>query len=401
MKIIWTIFKKEWDRVIKDKRLVLTVMILPGLMIFLIYTFMGGALDQFTAEEPGTVAILNPTAGFETLYSTIAYGEDDNGDPIILFEEKAEIVTIGAAEMASYREKVDAGEWDLIIEFPAGLETSLSEDYHGTVSVYYNQNETQSSGVASRFIEYLTAYQEALSFAVHGDTSIFLVEPLGPELDQNRMIGELMAMLLPMLVVMFLFSGAMSIGPESIAGEKERGTMATLLITPVKRSQIALGKVMSLSVLSLISALSSFIGIISSLPKMIGLENVEIPYGLGEYALILVLLFSTVFVIVGIIAVVSAYAKNLKEAGTLIMPFYMVTIFVGITSMFGDGAISGWWFYLIPIYNTVQSLTAILVFDPLSSLYVLLTVLSNLFVTALLVWVLDRMFKSERIMFAK
>jgi sodium transport system permease protein len=289
----------------------------------------------------------------------------------------------------------------LIISFPADLESSLEETYHETVSVYFNQNETQSSSVASRFTDYLTTYQEILRYLVHGNTSVIAIQAGGSELDQNKMIGEMMAMLLPMLVVMFLFSGAMSIGPESIAGEKERGTMATLLITPVKRSQIALGKVMSLGILSLISAFSSFIGIISSLPKMMGLEDIDIPYDWGEYALILVLLFSTVFVIVGIIAVVSAYAKNLKEAGTLIMPIYMVTIFIGITSMFGDGAVSGWWFYLIPIYNTVQSLTAILVFDPLAGLYVLLTILSNLVVTGLLVWLLDRMFKSERIMFAK
>jgi len=73
-------------------------------------------------------------------------------------------------------------------------------------------------------------------------------------LDDTEFMGKIIASLLPMLMIMFLFSGAMSIGPESIAGEKERGTIATLLVTPVKRKEIAIGKILALSVLSLISA---------------------------------------------------------------------------------------------------------------------------------------------------
>ncbi|MFQ7035420.1 MAG: ABC transporter permease subunit [Candidatus Borkfalkia sp.] len=52
----------------------------------------------------------------------------------------------------------------------------------------------------------------------------------------------------------------MGIAPESIAGEKERGTIATLLVTPIKRSELVVGKVLSLSALSSLSAISSFIG---------------------------------------------------------------------------------------------------------------------------------------------
>lgn len=179
--------------------------------------------------------------------------------------------------------------------------------------------------------------------------------------------------------------------------------MATLLIMPVKRSEIALGKVLSLSVLALISALSSFLGIISSLPKMMGMEVSQVLsiYDFADLASMLVLLFSTVFVIVGLVAVVSAFSKSLKEAGTLIMPLYLITIVIGITSMFSEGAVSGWWFYLLPMYNTVQSLTAILLSDSLAPWYVLITVAANLAVTAGLVYLLTRMFHSEKIMFAK
>jgi sodium transport system permease protein len=390
MKNVWTIFKKEWDRVIKDKRLVFSVMILPGLMIFLIYTFMGGAMSNLYTDDPGNVAIVSPTAGFATIYDTTAY------------DEQANIITITAAEVDSYKSRIDSGDWDLLIVFPADLESNLVDGYHANVQVYYNQNESQSSSVFGRFAGYLEVYGQALSYALYDDTTVLLYEFGTLPLDESQMIGQIMSSLLPMLVVMFLFAGAMAIGPESIAGEKERGTMATLLVTPVKRSEIALGKVLSLGVLSLISAVSSFIGIVSSLPKLFGNADIDISiYGFREYALILILLFSTVFVIVGVIAVISAYAKNLKEAGTLITPVYLLTIIVGVTSMFGEGANPHWYVYFLPIYNTVQSLTAIMMYDSAVVLYIAITVVANLGYTVLLVWVLHKMFNSEKIMFAK
>lgn len=389
MKNIWTIFKKEWDRVIKDKRLVFSVMLLPGLMIFLIYSFMGSALSNFTEEEIANVAIINPVTDFETIYSSIETDETLN------------LMVIEPADIETYKDKIDQREWDLIIVFPADFETQVGTTIP-EIEIYFNPNEFQSTSVVNRFNGYLDVYRSELIEDYFGDTSVFAIIAGSTPLDENEAIGEMMSMLLPMLVIMFLFSGAMSIGPESIAGEKERGTMATLLITPVKRSEIALGKILSLGVLSLISAVSSFIGVISSLPKMLQMGDADINiYGFQEYALILLLLFSTVFVIVGIIAVISAYAKNLKEASTLIMPIYILTILVGVSSMFGEGATGVFYMYLIPIYNTVQALTAILMFDSNTSLYILITILSNLLYVVGLVFLLNKMFKSERIMFAK
>lgn len=409
MKPVWTIFKKEWDRVIKDKRLVLTVIFLPGLMIFLIYSFMGGAIGNFTAVEPGHVAIVNPSEGFAEIYLPPADPADPDGLNDYGNAEAAEIVAIDAAQVAEYEASVDAGTWDLVIVFPEDMDALVAPGYHAPVRIYFNQNEQQSSSVYARFVGYLSTYETILSLSTYGDTTVIVPEIGTLPLDENQQMGLILSSLLPMLVVMFLFSGAMSIGPESIAGEKERGTMATLLITPVKRRDIALGKVLSLGILSLLSALSSFLGILLSIGKLfaaqageeLGLSQILAIYGPMPFLLLLILLFSTVFVIVGLISVISAYARNVKEAGTLIMPLYLITIVVGVSSMFSGGAVQDWWLYLIPLFNTVQSITAILMSDPLSWLFVLLTVLSNLAVTAALVYLLTRMFESEKIMFAK
>ncbi len=391
MNNIKTIFKKEWDRVIHDRRLVFTAIILPGLLIFLIYTFMGTAIQNMTTGNDMYVAVVNPVSEFRDIYKN---AENANN---FLTEE------IDTSEIDAYKTKIDEGEWEVLLIFD---EEFSDYDYTGDkpgVSIYYNPNENLSSTAGKDMLAYLKAYQEMKISEYYSDINYFNLQAATTPVDENKIAGTLMSTLLPMLVVMFLFSGAMSIGPESIAGEKERNTIATLLITPAKRSEIALGKILSLSVLSLLSAVSSFLGIILSLPKLMQMDNsisMDI-YGFGDYALLLVLLFSTVFVIVGIISCLSAYAKNLKEAGTLIMPFYIITILVAVTSMFSDGVNENLLMYVFPIYNTVQSMVAILTFEPQAWVYVSVSVAANLVYLALFIYVLNRMFNSEKIMFTK
>ena len=197
----------------------------------------------------------------------------------------------------------------------------------------------------------------------------------------------------------------MSIGPDSIAGEKERGTIATLLVTPVKRSQIAIGKVMSLSIISLMSAISSFVGIILSLPKLLGGQIAsDVPvysiYSISDYLMLLAIIFVTVLVIVGLISVVSAYAKTIKEASTLILPFYFLSILVGISTMFSGEGNTELFIYLIPIYSSVNMIIAVLSFEVIG-IHFLLTIISSLVYVSIFIYILNRLFQSETIMFSK
>ncbi len=391
MKNVLTIFKKEWDRVTKDRRLILTVMLLPGMMIFLIYTFIGTAINNQTSGEVYSIAIINQQLDFKDLYEGV---ETDYSLNVIITDDDG---------IDYYETKIDNAEWDLLIIFDENIATYDGTGDKPIVVVYANPNESKSSYISSVFFRYLSTYQQVLSYDIFGDTTSFMITQEGPALDVNNEMGKVMATLLPMLIIMFLFSGAMSIGPESIAGEKERGTISTLLVTPVKRSEIAIGKVLSLGVLALISASSSFIGIILSLPTLFnasGQIDASI-YSVSDYLMILVLLFSTVFVIVGIISIISAYAKSLKEATSMILPIYIATVLISISSMFGDGAPAFLPMYLIPVYNSVQTLNAIFTFDANKFIYLLITVISNLVYVSILIYVLNRMFKNEKIMFNK
>ena len=411
MKNILTIFKKEIDRVFKDKRLIITLFILPGLFIFIIYSFIGGAVENRESGDIFEVAIVNPTNSFVSIFESAEkarigdiLARDDNNytieDVNQMYQDSLDVITIDDNQINDYKALIDEEDWNILIVFPEEIESYDGQSNQPMVTFYSNPKDAASA--IGRFQQYLYTYDEYLKEDLWGNTDYIAYNFESSDIPENEMIGTIMSSLLPMLVIMFLFSGAMSIGPESIAGEKERNTISTLLITPIKRSELAIGKIMSLSVLSLISAVSSFIGIILSLPKLLNIDSGSLSvFGLDQYLLILVVLFSTIFVIVGIVSIISAYARTLKEASTYIAPIYILTVIVSVSTMFSTGSTTELWMYLIPIYNAVQSLIGIMTFTDGIGLFVLITAISNTVYLFIFIYVLNRMFQSEQIMFKK
>ncbi len=403
MRNMWTIFKKEIFRVVSDARLVVMVFILPGLAIFLMYTLMGNVLqDQATAIQEHRIVLYqsNMPSSIRTQLEGLELDDDSR-------------LNIEINDASSYRaevltEKVREGDIDIVLLFDENFETAII-DYQNTdlprLKVYYNYGRQQSNFSYNQVMSVIRNYEESVRISRLEEPEyyfVFQTEFAEDTVDERQMAGQGLAMLMPMLIVIFLFAGAMSIGPDSIAGEKERNTIATLLITPTKRSEIALGKVMSLSTLALISALSSFIGIILSLPNLMMIENggdLNI-YGFGEYLAILFVLMATVLVIVGLISVISAYAKTIKEASMLIMPFYFITLIVGIVTSFGADPNQGLLVHFVPIYGAVNLLSGIFVFN-WSIVNLLVVVLSSIVYTTGFIYLLNKMFNSEKIMFQK
>ena len=119
-----------------------------------------------------------------------------------------------------------------------------------------------------------------------------------------------------------------------------------------------------------------------------------------DYAVLLIVILSTVLVMISLIAVLSALAKSVKEAGTLITPFMMVNMLLGITAMFGGGSASALYWYCIPLYNSVQCMTGVFSFT-WSPLQVVVTVAVNLLVAGGMVAVLAKLFSSEKVMFSR
>ena len=388
MKNIWTIMKKEFSRFFKDKRLVLAL-VLPGILIYLIYSFLGnGIFSKLGGTDENYVYQIytaNMPEAFQEPFSKT---------------DKIELHAISSEEANAVKDKVADKDTDLLVVFPDDFEEAYEAVKNGTsetypqVQLYYNTTRTEGSQAYALFSTLISEFQQEVN-------PYFLADPqdLATAKDTTGMIFSMIA---PMLVLMFLFSGCMAVAPESIAGEKERGTFATMLVTPVKRSHIAVGKIISLSVLSLISGLCSFLGLILSLPKLMGgMEGISASvYSAGSYLMLLGIILSSVLVIVSLISVVSALAKSVKEAANMIGPMMILVMLLGVSTMFSSGAVGSFFWYLIPLYNSARAMSGIFSFAA-SPVAVFITIGANVAAAVLLAFALAKMFDNEKIMFNK
>ncbi len=386
---IGAIIRKEFNRFFTDRRLVMTAIILPGLMIYLLYSFMGSAMsDMYSVEDDfaPTVYAVNAPASIAALAQ----------------EAGMTLTDVSPQEAEGVRAQIADKQAELLAVFPADFDAQVAAYAPGAgeapnIELYYNSTDADSSQAHAMFAALLDGYESSLvnKFDVNRGVDADLAS-------ERDTAGQIFSSMLPLLMMVFLFSGCMAVAPESIAGEKERGSIATLLVTPLGRGELAMGKVISLGCISLLSGASSFLGTMLSLPKLMGAGDVALEaaaYGAGDYAALFAVIASTVLLLTGMIAVLSAFAKTVKEASMLVMPLMIVSMLVGVTSMFGDvHAQLGW--YCIPLYNSVQCMSGVLAFSA-SAAAVGITVAVNLALAACMTLILRRLFNSESVMFSR
>ena len=388
---ILTIMKKELARFFGDKRTVAGVL-LPGVMIYVLYSFMGTAMGSVFGVEEDYV----PSIQAVRLPQSIAALADSAGMALTEGEE---------AGLPAAMDQVAGQELDLLVVFPEDFDQAVA-DYSVAsgepaphVEVYYSSVSTASQSAYMAFTGLLDSYESLLAnkFDVNAGEGVYDLATA------EESTGALFAMLMPMLLMMFLYSGCSAVAPESIAGEKERGTIATMLVTPIRRSDIAVGKILALAVITVLSGASSALGTILSLPNLMGGAAGEMDaniYGVRDYLFLAAVILSTVLLLVTLVALLSAFAKTVKEAQTYAVPLMILVMVLGITGMFGGGASQNLAVYAIPLYNSVQCIVGIFSFSLLGQA-VALTAAVNGAATLLGVFVLTRMFDSEGIIFGK
>lgn len=383
MNKIFTIVKKELKRYFTDKRTLISLF-LPGLLIFFIYTFMGNIMTSRFNGEDNHLYIVD-AINLPDTYNNIF---DDFGKNIKLRKNEK---TIDEAKELLKDESID-----LLVVFPEDFLDKISASEKPEVNVFYNTNLESSTLLYNYTLEKL--YEKSVNveivYFVNSDLNTNYDLGIHEEGDSTKMFIQMM---MPFLLVIFLFSGCMAISTEAIAGEKERGTIYTLLVTPTKRSEIAIGKILALSIVSLVSASVSFLGTILSLPKLMGTDtSIALSmYGFGSYIAIFLIILVTVILFTSVLLLISAYAKSIKEAGQLALVLMIPTMLVGVTSMLGSN--EHLWASFIPIYNSITTMSKIFGGN-IDYLGFILTVATNLLVVGIVIYLLTKMFNSEKIM---
>lgn len=386
MNNILTIIKKELRRFFTDKRMLISF-ILPGLIIYILYSVMGSFMgDAFTPSEEYTYNVIIEDMPNE--YKAIL----DNSEYEINYVESN-------SNIESIKQEIADKNIDLYITFENDFSDKLASGATPNVSIYYNSSSPESTEIYTyTYTSLLTlATNVSYNFLVNMDNN--LSYDVATSEDISAMI---ITMMLPFLLLTFLFTGCVSIATESIAGEKERGTIATLLVTPTKRSHIAIGKIIALSIAALVSATCSFLGVMLSLPKLIsvgGEAGITLDmYNFTTYVSIFGVILVTVILFTTLLSIVSTLAKTLKEASQWSSVLMIFIMMFGVSSLMGMGQIpNNPLVYLIPVYNSVQCMSAIFAMS-FNGLNFIITILANIIYISIGIYVLAKMFNSEKIM---
>lgn len=396
------ILSKELKRVFGDKKMVFSLFILPIILIAGIY----GIMFFLTGKEKSSIN--------EHVSEVYVQNMPDNFSELMAGHIDCKINIIPAGESVEpYKDGLLDGTYDLVVVFPENFYENFKNADAGSalpdIKTFYNPSENNSGEARTRFTgTYLEEYKQILLNERFGSLDyamVFSVDADNPDMivqDKDKATGKILGSIIPYLITILIFAGAMGLGVDTIAGEKERGTIANLLISPIKRVDIIMGKIVSLAIVSILSAavyVISFIGSAVVLSGMGGMgemfSGLSLNFTTVQIIQFVVLLLGLVLLYVGIIGFVSLLAKNVKEAQSFIMPVYIIVMFAGMITMYSGDVTSG--SYMIPVYNTSVAFKGIFERTITVNQYLTSTIITYAF-AGVMVWLMARAMNSEKIM---
>lgn len=381
---IFIIIKKELAKFFGNKRMLFTTVLMPGLVVFVLYSIMGSVLNSQNQDK-----VMNDT--------NICIVNLPNTIKEILEDVEITYQEVDSNEEKQIKQEIEDNQSKILVIFPEKFdEVCVAFNETASIEIYYNSSNKGSLYAYSYISNLLEEYKNTLCniFSINNEGNIY---DMASERDSA---GKELSAILPMLLIGLVFSCCLSIAAESIAGEKERGTIAALLVTPVRRNSVALGKLLSLTVIALLSGVSSYIGVILSMPCIINVEigKLLFIYDLKDYIVLLITLISIILIVISLMLIVSTISNSVKEASTSLSPFVAGAMLIGMSCLIQNEPAKRVGLYLIPVYNSVQFIYSVLV-HKVHYLHFAMMLCSNLIFTLIFVYVLARLFDNERVMF--
>ena len=392
------LFSKELLGAVRDRRTLILTVFFP--LIF--YPLIVGVMGHFTTAEQGKLDAMIPAvivvdnSGDQTFHDRVRAASSFYPHFVSDTESGLKALQNKTGQVMMAVSKASGGPG-------IGLDITL----------YYDQTDQIGVIAAARVRDFLQVYLE--------DVMRDKLDALGMDYDslsppinlkvENVATGEsmgrmILSRLLPYFMVLAILTGAMGLGAEITAGEKERGTIATLLVSQLSRTEIVLGKFLTILTVSLVSSILSAIGLLigvhffgGGLAATGAAKGVQATFSLslGAFGWMLVVLVPLAIILSALVVIVGSYARSQKEASTYLMPIYMVIVLIGLVSMSGSSTFVGTRF-LIPIANALYALQEIIVGN-LQFSHLVYTLVSNLVCGGILIVASVQAFKREAVLF--
>jgi len=388
------LFTKEIIGAVRDRRTLILTVFFP----LLFYPLIVGVMGHFTTAEQNKLENAVPTV--------IVIDQAD--DPVFTEHLRSE-----DGFSPFYETDLDQGLADLHAKLASVLmvvqKRTGGPGLGLDVTLYYDHSDQMALLGASRVQKFLERYlKDVLRKKL--DALGLDYDKLSPPLtvtakdtESSESTGRMiLSRILPYFMVLAILTGAMGLGAEITAGEKERGTIATLLVSQLSRTEIVLGKFFAVLTVSLVSSLLSAVGLLIGVRFFGGGlapagAQATFSLGLSDFGWMLGVLLPLAVILAALVIIVGSFARNQKEASAYLAPIYMVIVLVGIVSMTGGVSFVGTRF-LIPVANALYALQEIITND-LNFQHLIYTLAANVICGGILIAASIELFKRETILF--
>lgn len=449
-KIIKTLVKKEMLDVLRDKKTVVMMLAVPVILYPLIFIGVmqlmavisssmetqnyrvaieaedggdflhkltenddkwrdkGGAAGSHMSDELGEVDAMDKSAYLDGIAEgnkeaeAVKRNEAADTDD----EEVSYTITIVDYESIDDYEKALADEeLDVYIR---GKEQDGKLKY----DVYYMSSVTNSNYAMNIVMDVFDEYREELTQAKIKDAGLDIHEILEPVAYENKdtasseqSLGSIMGSVLPFMLIISLLMGTMYPAIDTTAGERERGTLETILTLPVTNRQLIVSKFIAVALIGMVSALLNIIsmgGIAIYMYKIMDMQTEGMSIDMAKfYPAILVgilAIFAFSLFISAVTMCVTSFAKSYKEANNYITPLMLVVMFVGYIGFIPNIELTHT-MAMIPVANICLLIKNMLVFK-IDYMMIAVVLISNIAYAVFAILFLSRIYDSEAILFS-
>jgi sodium transport system permease protein len=409
-RIVTTIWKKEIGETLRDRRTLFITIVLPVLiypMLLMGMTRLAESESQAALARPSSVALWGraPEALERELRSRprivvrrdygippqlrgpLAAGslprpstravESKNDKPRDA-DLPQDIEEVPNPALAAARELVSSGQVDaVVIVWGSG----------DAISTYFDSVRDDSVLARNRVGRALVAYHDAVA---------------PPKFDANsrdvaaasRQAGRIVGTMLPFILLTLCIMGGLYPAIDLTAGEKERGTMQTLMCAPVLPGEIIAGKFLAVWTMSLVSAGANVASLATTITRTLPVDGTAIPT--SSYVLAGLILLPVTMLTSALFLALAVFAKDYKEGQSFLTPVYMVLALPGAVTMLPTIQLNAWTTF-VPIINIALLVKALLMSEARTDL-VFLTLASSVMYAALALALAVRVFQREQIL---
>ena len=373
------IFKKELRELFRDKKSLSMMLITPILIPLIIF----GMSALFDAQMNKPVEDYN-RIGFNYKMSDAEKEIAKNMDIQAIYGDTEDL-----------REKYDKAEIDLYVTKKGNIYT-------------INGEENETTSMASALVNsYFTVYKESLQKNYLADKNmdsdallsiITVKENISME---ETFFGNYITNYAFLFIIMAIAISAMYPATDTTAGEKERGTLETLLTFPMKGRDIIVGKYLSVTFSSIVTGIFSFILTVISLKisnNMFEIYNdTNLMLSPAEFAFAAVVIITYSFLISGLNIAVASKCKTFKEAQSALTPVMFISFFPGMIAFLINLKTNAL-LSLVPFLNFTLIFTDITK-GSINYTNILLMLISTIAIICIVLGIIIRQYKSEKILF--